>query len=140
MIANVSENSNDLLSQYTQPVCDFKYLKEIVNGKTNLIISIMDVFLKQVPEELLNIKEAIINIDYKTIRIYAHTMKSSVSIMGISALKPVLKEMENLGIAEDNIEKIKRLNNKLNEICKKAFEEIKIEKHKYKNNKIWPKL
>lgn len=131
MKAHESENNNEILSQYAEPVCDFKYLIGIVNGKTNLISGIMDVFLKQVPEELLSIKEAIKNTDYKTIRIYAHTMKSSVSIMGISSLKPVLKEMESHGIAEDNIEKIKRLNIKLNEICKKSFEEIKNEKLNY---------
>ena len=88
-------------------------------------------FFKQVPEDIQCINEAITNTDYKTIKSYTHTMKSSVSIMGISILMPVLMEMENLGIAETDIEKIKQLNLKLKVICVQAIDEIKKEKLNY---------
>ncbi|OFX34486.1 MAG: hypothetical protein A2X08_10275 [Bacteroidetes bacterium GWA2_32_17] len=124
-----TESENNI--QLSEPVCDFRYLIDIVNGKTYLISGIMDVFLKQVPEDIQCINEAITNTDYKTIKSYTHTMKSSVSIMGISILMPVLMEMENLGIAETDIEKIKQLNLKLKVICVQAIDEIKKEKLNY---------
>lgn len=130
MTAIESENNNNQLPQLGKPVCDFRYLKDLVNGKTDLITNIMDVFLKQVSEDLQCINEAIINTEYKTIKSCAHTMKSSVSIMGISVLKPVLEEMENMGIAKTGIEKIKQLNVELKEICLKAIVEIEKEKEK----------
>ena len=56
----------------------------------------MDVFLEQVPEELTSIEKAITQMDYAVIKSFSHTMKSSVSIMGITVLSPILQEMEGL--------------------------------------------
>lgn len=111
-------------------VCNFNYLTEMVNGKKNLITEIMDTFLKQIPQELQSINDAVLKNDYPLIKSLAHKMKSSVSIMGISSLTPVLIEMMDLGEKATDIEKIKELNQKLNLICKKAMEEIEKEKVK----------
>lgn len=119
------------MTQIIEPVCDFRYLNEIVNGKTNLISEIMDVFLKQIREDLECINNAMKTADYKTIRSYAHTMKSSVFIMGMSVLETVLDEMEVLGEAETGIDKIKQLNVRLNQICHKAIIEVETEKLNY---------
>lgn len=108
--------------------CDFSYLSEMMGGKKNLIIGIMDAFLEQIPEELGSINEAVTNTNYPKIKNVAHTMKSTVSIMGIYSLEPVLKEMENLGSTTGSIEKIRVLNLELNSICKKAIEEVEKEK------------
>lgn len=124
MIKRESENK-------VETVCDLSYLSEMMGGKKNLMKGIMDVFLKQIPEELQSINQAIIKTDYPAIKNIAHTMKSSVSIMGISVLTPILKEMEDLAVAAINLEKIKELNQKLNLICKQAIEEIEKEKHNY---------
>jgi HPt (histidine-containing phosphotransfer) domain-containing protein len=112
-------------------VCDLNYLSELMGGKKHLIEEIMDVFLKQVPEELQSINDAIEKINYAAIKGVAHTMKSSVSIMGISVLIPILQEMEDLGSNGTSIEKIKELNRKLILLCNQAIEEIKIEKSKF---------
>lgn len=120
-------------------VCDFRYLTEMTGKKKHFIKEIIDVFLKQVTEELQSINDAIKKADYEIIKSNAHAMRSSVSIMGISVLAPVLREMENLGaMAADgpallttSIEKIKELNKTLNLICKQAFEEIEKEKLNY---------
>src|SRR5438270_13860416 len=89
MIKTESENK-------TGHVCNFHYLTETMGGKKHLIKDIMDVFLKQVPEELQHMNDAVKNSDYAVVKSVAHTMKSSVSIMGISALTPLLQEIENL--------------------------------------------
>jgi len=118
-------------------VCDFNYLTEMMGNKKHLINGIMDAFLTQIPEELQSINNAIVKTDYLTIKSFAHTMKSSVSIMGISILMPVLQEMEELATKalavplSVSIEKIKELNEKLNLICKQAIEEIEKEKPNY---------
>lgn len=129
MITSKSEKS-------IESVCDFTYLSEMMDGKTHLIKEIMDAFLKQVPEELQAINNAITKTDYATIKSFAHTMKSSVSIMGISVLTPILQEMEDLAIGIGHsgihqIERIMELNQKLGQICKRAIEEIEKEKHLY---------
>ncbi|MBI2281154.1 MAG: Hpt domain-containing protein [Bacteroidetes bacterium] len=110
-------------------VCNFNYLSELMGGKIHLIKKIMDTFLVQVKEELESLNSAITEKDYTATKNLAHTMKSSVSIMGISTLQPILKEMESLGMettCSDSYrdEKLSELNLNLNEICKKAFVEI----------------
>src|SRR4051812_26554125 len=88
--------TNQLGESNAQNVCDLKYLTDTMGGNKNLIKEIMEIFLKQIPEELKAINAAIANADFATIKGFAHTMKSSVSIMGISVLAPVLQEMEGL--------------------------------------------
>src|SRR4051812_48336810 len=121
---NRMENLND-------KVCDLRYLVELMGGKKNLVMGIMDSFLTQIPEELKSISDAIATNDYRTIKNFSHTMKSSVSIMGISTLTPILAEMEVLGEKADEMQRIMELNSELTLICNRAMEEIKAEKYKY---------
>jgi hypothetical protein len=58
-------------------------------------------------------------------------MKSSVSVMGIAVLTPVLQEMEDLGNGKGDIQRITELNEKLTSICKVAVAEIEREKLNY---------
>ena len=131
MLPNESEKNATTENGSVEKVCDLNYLDEMMGHKNHLILGIMDVFLTQIPEELNGINEAVDNTNYSSIKSYAHTMKSSVSIMGVSVLTPILKQMEELGTAGNNIEKIKELNQQLNKICKQAVAEIENEKHNY---------
>ena len=124
MINSESERSNENVS-------DLNYLTGMMRGNKQLIKEIIDAFLKLIPEELHCINDAVTKKDYPIIKKLAHKMRSSVSIMGISVIAPVLQEMEDLGAMAANIEKIKELNQKINLICKQAIEEIKREKHNY---------
>ena len=112
-------------------VCDLSYLTETMSGKKHLIKEVIDTFLKQVTEELDHINDAVAKADHLAIKNLAHTMKSSVSIMGISSLTPVLKKLENLGAASGDIKKITQLNLELNSNYRQAILEIEGERHKY---------
>jgi len=123
--------TNNELTSGNGSVCNFSYLSEIMNAKKHLIVGIMDIFLQQIPDELKGINEAILNSDYEITRRFAHTMKSSVAILGITALNPILKEMERLGLEASNIEKIRELSLQLNLICGQALAEVEKEKTLY---------
>ncbi len=114
-----------------QSICNFKYLIGIMGDKKPLIKGIMDAFLIQIPAKLTGITNGIAKMNYDTVKNFAHTMKSSVSIMGIIILAPILNEMESLGTARVNMERIKELNLELNSLCVQAIEEIETEKYKY---------
>jgi len=105
-------------------VCDLSYLAGLMEGKTKLITDIMEAFLIQLPGELKSINEAVSGSNFKMIKSLAHHLKSSVSIMGISVLKPILMELEELGSGETAIDKIRELAQKLNAICMEATEEL----------------
>lgn len=124
MIKYESEKNNE-------NICDFSYLTEMMHGKKHLILEIIDEFLMQIPSELQRINEAVTKADYATIKNLAHSMKSSVSIMGISILTPILQELEDLGASAGNMSRIKELDDSLNVICSKVVEEIENKKNNY---------
>lgn len=136
MTANEPVNNIVKTGSKVESVCDFRYLNEMVNGKKQLIKGIMDVFLKEVPNDLKLINEAVTKTDYTIIKGFAHTLKSSVSVMGISVLKLVLSEMEDLAAKATGIDKIKELYEELNVICMLAMKEIEKEKLNYLNYNI----
>ena len=121
----------DETKKHTENVCDLTYLSETMGGKKKVIREVIDTFVEQVPQQLKSINDAITKTDYAIIKSSAHVMRSSVSIMGISEVVPVLQEMENLGAKATDIEKIKKLNEKLNAICKRALEELEKVKPDY---------
>jgi hypothetical protein len=106
-------------------VCDLRYLTGMMNGKKLLIEEMISIILKQVPAELKSINLAITTTDYLRIASIAHIMQTSVSIMGISVLLPVLKKMEVFARNKDIVH-IKKENQTLNLICRQAFGELKI--------------
>jgi len=128
-----SDSQNDTIQENTsgENVCDLKDLIEMMNGKRHLIKEIMNTFLEETPKELLSINDAVTKIDYAGIKKFSHSMRSTVSIMGISILDPILKEMEDLGTMSADLEKIKTLHQKLNIICKRAIQEIEQEVQNY---------
>ncbi|HBS86007.1 MAG: hypothetical protein A2W91_08380 [Bacteroidetes bacterium GWF2_38_335] len=119
------------IGENTGKICDMSYIKESFGEKNNLIIEIIDTFISQVSEELLTINDAVEKIDFKTIRSTAHKMKTSVSIMGISSIKPILVEMEITGESDSDIKKLSELNHKLNSLCSQAIAEITAEKQNF---------
>ncbi len=114
-----------------EKVCDLLYLNEMVRGNKRLIKEIIDEFLTQVPEELEMINEAVSKEDYPIIKNVAHTMKSSLSIMGISVIIPVLQSIEELSGAKSEIGRIRELSVTLNAICNQVIEELEGAKHNY---------
>jgi HPt (histidine-containing phosphotransfer) domain-containing protein len=114
-----------------EKICNFNYLTQMMGGKKQVINEIMDAFLKQLPEELQTINDAVAKKDFTVIKNFAHSMRSSVSIMDIAVMKPILQEMENLAIAGSSIERITDLNVQLNALCKQAVEEVEKEKLNY---------
>lgn len=131
MLKSESEKDKAVDFKNGENMSDLSYLIDMMNGKKALIKGVIDDFLSQIPGELQNIDTAIKKTDFALIKKFSHSMKSSVSIMGISSATVILKEMEDLGAKELNIDKINELNQRLNLICQKAIEEIETEKYNY---------
>ncbi len=126
-----SENNITEKGTAAEKICNLKYLSDMTGGKKQVIGEIIEAFLKQIPEEIKSINDAILITDYMTIKSYAHTMRSSASVMGISEITPVLEEIEDLATRLTGIEKINELNVKLNIICNAAIDELQKEKFNY---------
>ncbi|MBA3673652.1 MAG: Hpt domain-containing protein [Chitinophagaceae bacterium] len=109
------------------------YLSASVSGHKEILLELFDIFIKQIPENIASLNDAIINADYPAIKQISHKLKSTVSVMGISTLKPILDQMEFLATADHEnlrLDSIKKLFEQVKEICTKAIEEIQFEKNR----------
>jgi len=123
--------NNNKSKNNAENVCNYTYLFAMTNGKEQAIKEITDVFLSQISEELKSINDAVTKSDYDDIKRFTHTMKTTVTIMGIAVLTPILQEMESLGASRNGIEKIAKLNKTLNRICRQAIDEIERDKFNF---------
>ncbi len=129
-IFDVTSNSKNK-NTYIGKVINLDYLYTSVGGNKEIIVELFDIFLKDLPESLLALDEAVSKADYITIKKLSHKLKSTISVMGISELAPVLSEMESLGTAADpeGLETIRSLFGQVKEISRKAIVEIEEQKN-----------
>jgi CheY-like chemotaxis protein len=106
-------------------VCNMGYLVGATGGNKKMMNNIVTVFFEETTKELTFLNEAIKKTNYPAISEVSHKIKSAFSILGISVLEPVFKEMEQLSSTTSPIEKIEQLNRRVNIVFKKAREEMK---------------
>lgn len=107
-----------------QKIYNLTYLLKITRGNKARLNKIIKMFLQQIPEELSALTEAIERTKYITISDIAHKLKTSIAVLGIAVLKPVLDEMEELGNISSGIEKIVQLNSQVNTVFRQVLKEM----------------
>jgi len=75
-------------------VIDLEYLQTLSKGDKTFEKNMIRSFSIQMPEELRQLKTAIVQKNYKKIGSIAHSMKSTVSYMGLKQLTPLLQQIE----------------------------------------------
>lgn len=132
MFDSATSKAPDIVkAEQNNRLVNLDFLVSSMSGKNDVILEIIDIFLHDFPEDLAALKAVVEEVDYSFIKRYAHKMRSTVSVMGISDLETILIEMEGLSKAEKDIERIKQLYQTLNDKSKQAMEEVKLEKIKY---------
>ncbi|QCR21532.1 CHASE3 domain-containing protein [Pontibacter sp. SGAir0037] len=106
-----------------QAVCDLSYLQEMSGGDTDFIKEMMELFLQQVPAELENIRNAASKGNTQEIKLLAHKLKSSVTMLGVETMASRLKAMETT--ADTSPEIAMKLYRELVVIYEQAAKEIK---------------
>lgn len=80
------------MNMLTKP--DLTYLKEMSGGDKGLMTEIFDIYLEQVPEFIEDFKNAMATDNVHQIYMTAHKAKTSVAIVGFTALSAELKKLE----------------------------------------------
>lgn len=117
---------------HTEQVTNLQNLKDTMHGKKAAIKEMLGYLLEQVPIYLSELNEAVDKTAYIDIAKLVHKIKSAILIMGAKHLEPLLNEIEQKAKKNTDIDKIILLNNKLNENCTKAMNEVLEEKIKIK--------
>jgi len=90
-----------LINKYAQisvkakaSLIDLEYLQTLSKGDKNFEKNMIRSFSLQLPEELNELKAAIEQKNFKKIAYVAHSMKSTVSYVGLQQLTPLLQQIE----------------------------------------------
>lgn len=118
----------------SEKLVDLTLLEKTMRGNKKVIGETIAIFLEHLPENLDGITEGVEKTDFGMIRRNAHTMKSSVAILGINKIPEVLEEMERLASSESGMERIIELKNSLSLLSNLAVAEIEQLKDQYKES------
>lgn len=76
-------------------------IKEISDNDEDFIISIVNLFIDEVPSDIKQIEEAIAAENYKLIYQYAHKIKPNVDLMGMKVTLAAVLNLEQHAVAEN---------------------------------------
>ncbi|MGI8893636.1 MAG: tetratricopeptide repeat protein [Bacteroidia bacterium] len=80
------------------------HLKTMVNGNKEDMISLIEIFLEQLPVQLEELEEAINKRDWQLSHQIAHKLKSSISILGVDELRKLIEKLHDYSLEEDKME------------------------------------
>jgi HPt (histidine-containing phosphotransfer) domain-containing protein len=90
-------------------------LRESFENDSDILNSILDMFLEEVPQDYLILKSSIQNEDFKAAGLQAHKVKSSYRTLGIDNMASILQDIENCAKTESDLSSIPVLLSKFNE-------------------------
>ena len=114
-----------LTNELNLKVCDPAVIESLAVGDVALMKEIMKLFIKQSPDEIKKIKNAIAFNDVVGIQTVAHKMKSCASLVGVTKMHNILQEMEKSAQTDFEVAKMIVLFKDLSEIHELAIYELK---------------
>ncbi len=79
-----------------EPLYDTRLVRQMSRGNDAFVKQILIVFTEDAPKSVNMIRQGIQDKQHEIIRRQAHSLKSSVDLLDISALKNVIREIEQL--------------------------------------------
>jgi HPt (histidine-containing phosphotransfer) domain-containing protein len=84
-------------------------INEMAEGDEDFILSVISVFLDEVPEDLETLEKALQEKNYEQVYKMAHKIKPNVDLLGMEQTRSVALEMETLGKSEAHMQDIEKL-------------------------------
>ena len=82
-------------------------IKEMAEGDSDFINSVIGVFLEEVPEELNSLEAAVETGDFAQIYQLSHKLKPNVDLLEMESTRVLALEMETMGKNEEDLEGIR---------------------------------
>ncbi len=104
---------------------DLSYLEEIANGNTDFIVEMIDLFLQQAPESLLQIREQVVKKEFQSVGNLAHKLKPTFAMIGVMSGSKLAERIEKLTRGGYELENISELVDELKCISDLAMEKLR---------------
>lgn len=82
-------------------------INEMADGDSDFVLSVVSVFLEEVPVDLRDLESAIAASNYDQVYKLAHKIKPNVDLLGMEQTRAIALEIETLGKSESNMETIR---------------------------------
>ncbi|WP_420593390.1 Hpt domain-containing protein [Robiginitalea biformata] len=82
-------------------------INEMADGDSDFVLSVVSVFLEEVPVDLSELETAIAASNYEQVYKLAHKIKPNVDLLGMEQTRAIALEIETLGKSEGNMETIR---------------------------------
>lgn len=81
-------------------------INEMAEGDQDFVISVVTVFLEEVPVDLEGLEQAISSQDYENIYKLAHKIKPNVDLLGMEQARATALEIETLGKSSGSMSEV----------------------------------
>ena len=105
---------------------NFSYLEDIAGGSNEFIIEMIDMFLEQTPGYCEDIKQGIVDKDWKKVSDYAHKVKPTLAFMGSDSAKEAMATIEMDSRNLVNLDTIAETFDILHHQCLQLFADLKV--------------
>ena len=120
-IEGVNESRNDTKTTYL----NLDFLKSFTNGKKDKEVKYLNLFLDNAPKLLNQIEEAVKQVDYESLTIAAHSLKSQLNYVGVKEEQSHIYKIEKMAREKNEIAQISKEIELLKKVCLQLFEEVK---------------
>ncbi len=121
---NLDPNANPN-TKNTTLLYDLTYLEEISRGDNDFLNKMVELFVTQMPVNMLQLNEAYEKQDMAALKSIAHKSKSSIDTLMINSLQSVIKEIEWLAIKHENGDHLKDLMMQMNQVIPEVIDQLK---------------
>lgn len=105
---------------------DLSYLEDIAGGSNDFIIEMIDMFLQQTPGYFNDIKQGIVDKDWKKVSDLAHKVKPTLAFMGSNSAKETMAGIEMDSRNQVNLDTIGATFDELYAFGMLLFAELKV--------------
>lgn len=103
---------------------DLSYLSDVASGSTEFMIDMIDIFLEQTPDYIVQLGIAIKDKNWPLAANIAHKIKPTLAFMGVISARDDMEEIEENARALKNLEEIEHKFNSLESICGYLFSRL----------------
>lgn len=141
LFSKIAENAGNVIkystpTKTTQPVItnqkhsDLTYLINASDNNAGFIKQMIDIFLKQTPEFLQELRTYHDNQDWENFRKVMHKMKPTIKMMGINELNKNIEFIETSVKQQQNLSEVTAHLTTIDTVCKASFKELQQELEK----------
>ena len=114
-------------------ITNLSYLEEIGMGDDDLLVEMIEMFLKNTPETLKSLREYNNEQNWNKLSAEAHKFKPNLSYVGLDEARDIILTIEQTAKTEDNPDGFIGEIEQVEEICQQAYKELEQQLQELKN-------